>query len=172
MSTIYRDIENIKKGNARTFGTKTQEPSLSLATWPLSRLVGDSKIILPPKPKHSNRICLGFFLHALWTKSNWEEIVLHLKVVTHGPLLKKKHQRCGLTECLLQVFGSEDVSYTYSLVLLGGLEMGYLGEGLPLGHDAASMAPPRMSRKEPAQAIKMAEPNSYLWTDRREKISG
>lgn len=68
------------------------------------------------------------------------------------------------------MFGSEDASYTYSLVLLGGLEMGYLGEGLPLGQEAASMAPPRMSRKEPAQAMKMAEPNSYLWTDARGQI--
>ena len=56
--------------------------------------------------------------------------------------------------------------YTYSLVLLGGLEMGYLGEGLPRGQEAASMAPPRTSRKAPAQAMKMAEPNSYLWTAR------
>jgi len=52
---------------------------------------------------------------------------------------------------------------TYSLELLGGLlEMGYLGVGLPLGQDAASMPPPTTSRKAPAQAMKMADPNSYL----------
>lgn len=50
---------------------------------------------------------------------------------------------------------------TYSL-LLGGLEMGYFGEGFPLGQDAASMPPPTTARKAPAHAMKMAEPNSYL----------
>lgn len=51
--------------------------------------------------------------------------------------------------------------HTYSL-LLGGLDMGYLGEDFPLGQDAASIAPPITARKAPAQAMKMAEPNSYL----------
>jgi hypothetical protein len=53
---------------------------------------------------------------------------------------------------------------TYSLLLLGGRveAMGYLALGLPLGQVAASMAPPIMSRNAPAQAMKMAEPNSYL----------
>lgn len=53
---------------------------------------------------------------------------------------------------------------TYSLVLLGGRveAMGYLGVDLPLGQDADSMAPPIISRKAPAQAMKMADPNSYL----------
>lgn len=51
---------------------------------------------------------------------------------------------------------------TYSLVLLGGLEMGYLGVDLLLGQEAASMPPPTTARNAPAQAIKMAEPNSYL----------
>lgn len=52
---------------------------------------------------------------------------------------------------------------TYSLLLLGGLlEMGYFGDGLLFGQDAASMAPPTTARKAPAQAMKMAEPNSYL----------
>lgn len=50
---------------------------------------------------------------------------------------------------------------TYSL-LLGGLEIGYFGVDFPLGQDAASMAPPTTVRNAPAQAMKMAEPNSYL----------
>lgn len=40
--------------------------------------------------------------------------------------------------------------------------MGYLGVDFPLGQDAASMQPPTTVRKAPAQAMKMAEPNSYL----------
>lgn len=57
---------------------------------------------------------------------------------------------------------------TYSL-LLGGLEMGYFGEDedLLLGQDAASIAPPTTTRNAPAQAMKMADPNSYL---KREKL--
>lgn len=51
---------------------------------------------------------------------------------------------------------------TYSLLLLGGLEMGYLGVDLLFGQDAASMAPPTTDRKDPAQAMNMADPNSYL----------
>lgn len=49
--------------------------------------------------------------------------------------------------------------------------MGYLGVdfGLPLGQDAASMPPPTRARNDPAQAMKMAEPNSYL---HREKLGG
>lgn len=60
--------------------------------------------------------------------------------------------------------GGRAPAQTNSLVLLGGrvAAMGYLGVGFPLGHDAASMAPPIMSRKAPAQAMKMAKPNSYL----------
>lgn len=51
---------------------------------------------------------------------------------------------------------------TYSL-LLGGLEMGYFGvDLLLLGQDAASIAPPTTTRNDPAQAMKMADPNSYL----------
>lgn len=52
---------------------------------------------------------------------------------------------------------------TYSL-LLGGLEMGYFGVPVDfsLGQDAASMPPPTTARKAPAQAMKMAAPNSYL----------
>lgn len=41
--------------------------------------------------------------------------------------------------------------------------MGYLGADFPRGQDAASMAPPTRVRKAPAQAMKMAEPNSYLY---------
>lgn len=52
--------------------------------------------------------------------------------------------------------------HTYSLVLLGALDMGYLGEDFPLGQDAASMPPPTTARNAPAQAMKIAEPNSYL----------
>lgn len=52
--------------------------------------------------------------------------------------------------------------HTYSLVLLGALDMGYLGVALPLGQDAASMQPPTTARKAPAQEMNMAEPNSYL----------
>jgi len=56
-----------------------------------------------------------------------------------------------------------DAAQTYSLLLLGGLEdLGYLGEGLLFGQEAANMPPPIMSRNAPAQAMKMAEPNSYL----------
>jgi len=55
---------------------------------------------------------------------------------------------------------------TYSL-LLGGLEMGYLGVDFSLGQDAASMPPPTIARKAPAQAMKMADPNSNLL---REKL--
>lgn len=44
--------------------------------------------------------------------------------------------------------------------------MGYLGVDFPLGQDAASMAPPTIVRKDPAQAMKMAEPNSYLQGER------
>ena len=41
--------------------------------------------------------------------------------------------------------------------------MGYLGEAdLPLGQDAANIPPPTIVRNAPAQAMKMAEPNSYL----------
>lgn len=57
---------------------------------------------------------------------------------------------------------------TYSL-LLGGLEMGYFGVDLPLGQDAASMPPPTTARNAPAQAMKMADPNSYL--DKRDSES-
>lgn len=63
----------------------------------------------------------------------------------------------------LQLLNTESCPVqTYSLVLLGGLEMGYLGEGLLLGQDAASIAPPTTTRNAPAQAMKMADPNSYL----------
>lgn len=56
-----------------------------------------------------------------------------------------------------------DAAQTYSLLLLGGPEdLGYLGDGLPFGHEAANMPPPIMSKKAPAQAMKMAAPNSYL----------
>lgn len=53
---------------------------------------------------------------------------------------------------------------TYSLVLLGGLDdlTGYFGVDLPRGQLAESMAPPTMSRNAPAQAMNMADPNSYL----------
>lgn len=50
---------------------------------------------------------------------------------------------------------------TYSL-LLGGLEMGYFGVDFSLGQDAASIPPPTSTKNAPAQAMKMAEPNSYL----------
>lgn len=56
---------------------------------------------------------------------------------------------------------------TYSFVLLGGLERelamdGYLDTFFFRGQEAASMAPPRTSRREPPQAMKMAAPNSNL----------
>lgn len=51
---------------------------------------------------------------------------------------------------------------TYSLVLLGGLEMGYFGVDFSLGQEAASMPPPTTARNAPAQAMKMAAPNSYF----------
>lgn len=58
-------------------------------------------------------------------------------------------------------------SHTYSLVLLGGpvreLAMdGYLDTCFFRGQEAASMAPPRTSSREPPQAMKMAAPNSNL----------
>lgn len=40
--------------------------------------------------------------------------------------------------------------------------MGYFGVDLLFGQVAASMAPPTTARNDPAQAMKMAEPNSYL----------
>lgn len=58
-------------------------------------------------------------------------------------------------------------SQTYSLVLLGGPERelamdGYLDTCFFRGQEAANMAPPRTSRREPPQAMKMAAPNSNL----------
>lgn len=58
-------------------------------------------------------------------------------------------------------------SQTYSLVLLGGPERGLAMDGYLLtcffrGQEAANMAPPRTSRREPPQAMKMAAPNSNL----------
>lgn len=49
--------------------------------------------------------------------------------------------------------------------------MGYLGVDFPLGQDAANMAPPTMVRKAPAQAMKMAEPNSYLHRGKKKKTN-
>lgn len=51
--------------------------------------------------------------------------------------------------------------------------MGYFGVdfGLPLGQDAASMPPPTRARNDPAQAMKMAEPNSYLHRERSWGVS-
>lgn len=40
--------------------------------------------------------------------------------------------------------------------------MGYFGLDLPLGQDADSMPPPITVRNAPAQATKIAAPNSYL----------
>lgn len=53
------------------------------------------------------------------------------------------------------------------MVLLGAPERelavgGYLGRCLFLGQDAANIAPPKTSNREPPQAMKMAEPNSNL----------
>lgn len=58
-------------------------------------------------------------------------------------------------------------SQTYSFVLLGAPERepatdGYLGTCLFRGQEAANMAPPKMSSREPPQAMKMAVPNSNL----------
>lgn len=58
-------------------------------------------------------------------------------------------------------------SQTYSLVLLGGPERvlpmaGYLDTCFFLGQEAANMAPPKTSRREPPHAMKMAAPNSNL----------
>lgn len=58
-------------------------------------------------------------------------------------------------------------SQTYSLVLLGGPERepaidGYLDTCFFRGQEAANMAPPRTSRREPPHAMKMAAPNSNL----------
>lgn len=57
--------------------------------------------------------------------------------------------------------------YTYSLVQLGAPERelgvgGYLDICFFLEQEAANIAPPRTSNKEPPQAMKMAEPNSNL----------
>lgn len=76
----------------------------------------------------------------------------------------------GVLKCSVGLLTQSPV-HTYSL-LLGGLDMGYLGAeaDFPLGQDAASMAPPTTVRKAPAQAMKMADPNSYLHG--REKKKG
>lgn len=65
---------------------------------------------------------------------------------------------------------SQSPIYTYSL-LLGGLDAGYLGADFPFGQDAASMPPPTTVRKAPAQAMKMAEPNSYLHRGGEKKVN-
>lgn len=49
--------------------------------------------------------------------------------------------------------------------------MGYLGVDFPLGQDAASMPPPTTVRKAPAQAMKMAEPNSYLQERNKKEVN-
>ena len=51
--------------------------------------------------------------------------------------------------------------------------MGYFGVPVdfPLGQDAASMAPPTTARKAPAQAMKMAAPNSYLLEREVKKVN-
>lgn len=56
-------------------------------------------------------------------------------------------------------------------MLLGGPEWepaldGYLDTSFFRGQEAANMAPPRTSRREPPQAMKMAAPNSNLRLDK------
>lgn len=64
-------------------------------------------------------------------------------------------------QVLITFWETAPKTQTYSL-LLGGLEMGYFGVAFPLGQDAASIPPPITAKNAPAQAMKMAEPNSYL----------
>lgn len=58
------------------------------------------------------------------------------------------------------------VGHTYSLLLLladlAGLLLGYFDTCLLRGQEAANMAPPRTSRNDPPQAMKIAAPNSNL----------
>ena len=68
------------------------------------------------------------------------------------------------------------LSHTYSFVLLeepwrtavAAIMDGYLDTCFFLGQEAASMAPPRTSSREPPHATKMATPNSNL-VDREER---
>lgn len=67
----------------------------------------------------------------------------------------------------MHIWNCRGPSQTYSLVLLGGPERepameGYLETCFFRGQEAASMAPPKTSRREPPQATKMAAPNSNL----------
>lgn len=75
----------------------------------------------------------------------------------------------------VEVSGYRGLSQTYSLVLLGGPERepamdGYLDTCFFRGQDAANMAPPRTSRRDPPQAMKMAAPNSNLGQIHKEKF--
>lgn len=72
----------------------------------------------------------------------------------------------GVPSCVWGALGGKH-SQTYSLVLLGGPERGgamdgYLDTCFFRGQEAASMAPPRTSSREPPHAMKMAAPNSNL----------
>lgn len=86
--------------------------------------------------------------------------------------LGKSSFKSSLKELLLlqRLFKSRVVggrSHTYSLVLAAAPERvlpigGYLDTCFFVGQDAANIAPPRTSRREPPHAMKIAAPNSNL----------
>lgn len=65
------------------------------------------------------------------------------------------------------------LGHTYSLLLLlaerAELLLGYFDTCLLRVQEAANMAPPRTSRNDPAQAMKIAAPNSNLMLKNKEK---
>ena len=85
-------------------------------------------------------------------------------------VLQKKHGGASLTASV-GVPSCRGRSHTYSLVLLGGPLReppmdGYLATCFFRGQEAANMAPPKTSSREPPQAMKMAAPNSNLGHER------